>query len=103
MRDVSDVSDAVGGIAPLAGRRILVTGATGWVGGALVRALVGRGNEVFGAARFADPATREPLEAAGVRTVSIDVAEGRFDELPDGIDLGGLYELADHLHAQGVR
>ena len=42
---------------------------------------------MFGAARFADPATREPLEAAGVRTVSIDVAEGRFDELPDDIEL----------------
>ena len=23
--------------------------------------------------------------------------------LADGADLGGLYELADHLHAQGVR
>ena len=87
MSDVSNATGTIAQIAPLTGRRILVTGATGWVGGALVRSLVGGGNEVFGAARFADPAAREPLEAAGVRTVSIDVAEGRFDELPDGIEL----------------
>jgi UDP-glucuronate 4-epimerase len=42
---------------------------------------------VFGAARFKDPSAREPLEAAGVTAISIDLAKGRFDEVPADLDL----------------
>jgi len=78
-------------IEPISGRRILVTGVTGWVGGPLATALAAAGNEVYGAARFADPAARQPLEAAGVKTVAIDLAadpsRGAFDEVPADLDL----------------
>ncbi len=70
----------------LSGRRILVTGATGWVAGPLATSLAAD-NEVFGAARFRDPAAREPLEAAGVHTISVDLGRGRLDEVPTDLDL----------------
>ncbi len=73
--------------APLTGRRILVTGATGWVGGPLAAALAAAGHQVFGAARFADPAARRPLERAGVATVAVDLAAGAFDDVPADLDL----------------
>lgn len=71
----------------IAGKKILVTGVTGWVAGPVATSLVDDGNEVFGAARFRDPAAREPLEAAGVRTVSVDLGRGRLDEVPADLDL----------------
>ncbi len=72
-------------VQQLSGKRILVTGATGWVAGPVATALAAD-NEVFGAARFKDPAQREPLEAAGVHTVSIDLGGGKFDEVPADLD-----------------
>jgi nucleoside-diphosphate-sugar epimerase len=74
-------------IVPISGQRILVTGVTGWVAGPLAASLAASGNDVFGAARFRDPAQREPHEAAGVRTVSIDLARSRYDEVPADLDL----------------
>ena len=71
----------------LTDQRILVTGATGWVAGPLATSLAADGNEVYGAARFADPATRKPLEDAGVTTVAIDLGDRSFDEVPDDLDL----------------
>ena len=47
----------------------------------------GNGNKVYGAARFKDASQREPLEAPGVHTVSVDLGAGRFDEVPAGLDL----------------
>lgn len=72
---------------PITGRRILVTGVTGWVAGPLAQTLAATGNEVYGAARFADDRKRAPLEDAGVRTVRLDLETGDMAELPDGIDL----------------
>lgn len=71
----------------ITGKRILVTGVTGWVAGPLATSLVGNGNEVFGAARFREPSSRQPLEAAGVHTVSVDLGHGHYDEVPSDLDL----------------
>jgi nucleoside-diphosphate-sugar epimerase len=72
---------------PITGQRILVTGVTGWVAGPLAASLAAQGNTVFGAARFRDPAQREPWEAQNVKTVSIDLEKGRLDEVPNDLDL----------------
>jgi UDP-glucuronate 4-epimerase len=71
----------------IAGKRVLVTGVTGWVAGPIAATLAAAGNTVYGAARFADPAQREPLIAQGVTPISIDLQTARFDEVPDGIDI----------------
>jgi UDP-glucuronate 4-epimerase len=71
----------------ITGKKILVTGVTGWVAGPVAAALVAAGNDVYGAARFKDPNQRGPVEANGVKPVSIDLARARFDEVPDGLDL----------------
>lgn len=69
----------------LAGARILVTGATGQV--ALPVALgLARDNHVIALARFKDAAARARLEAAGVECISVDLARGSFDDVPDDVD-----------------
>ena len=72
---------------PLEGAKIVVTGVTGQVAAPLAAALAGT-NEVYGAARFRDAEARVRLEAAGVRCVPIDLAEG---------DVGGLPADADYV------
>ena len=74
-------------IAPIVGKNILVTGVTGWVAGPVAAALAANDNTVYGAARFKDASQRQPIEDRGVHTISIDLAKGRLDEVPDGIDL----------------
>jgi UDP-glucuronate 4-epimerase len=71
----------------ISGQRILVTGVTGWVAGPVAASLAAAGNQVFGAARFKDPAARGPVEATGVVPVSIDLVKGRYDEVPADLDL----------------
>lgn len=75
------------GAPALTGKRILVTGATGWVAGPLARHLAATGNEVFGAARLRDDADRAALAADGVTPVRIDLARGDFDEIPGDLDV----------------
>lgn len=65
----------------ISGEKILVSGATGMVGGPLARHLA-KDNEVWGAARFSDPAKRQALEEAGITTRAVDVGSGDFSELP---------------------
>lgn len=72
---------------PIKGKKILVTGVTGWVAGPLATSLAAQGNTVFGAARFRDPAQREPWHAQGVQTVSIDLEKDRLDEVPADLDI----------------
>jgi UDP-glucuronate 4-epimerase len=61
--------------------KILITGVTGMVGKQLARFLA-PSNEVWGVARFANPEQREPLEAAGITTRSVDIGSGDFSQLP---------------------
>ena len=61
----------------LSGKRILVTGPAGQIAFPLVRELA-RDNEVWGIARFGDPATRDKCEAVGC-TTRVVVARGRGD------------------------
>ncbi len=63
-------------------RKILVTGPTGQVGRPVAKALAAD-HEVWGIARFGDPAIREDLESAGVRCVPVDLATASFADLPD--------------------
>jgi len=63
------------------GEKILITGVTGMVATPLAHFLA-ESNEVWGVARFQDPAQREPYEAAGIKTRAIDLGSGDFSDLP---------------------
>lgn len=78
----------------LRGRRILITGASGQIAGAVARRLA-RENEVFGVARFGDEERRRELEQAGVRTISVDLVGEDYSQLPKGVD--DLLHLAAYL------
>jgi len=69
----------------LHGNRILVTGATGQVAMPVAIGLA-RDNHVVGIARFKDAALRAQLEAAGVQCISVDLARGEFDDVPNDFD-----------------
>ena len=62
--------------------KILITGPAGRIASGLARSLAAD-NEVWGVARFADPAARERVEAYGVRTVVGDLADGDLGGLPE--------------------
>ncbi len=68
------------------GKKVLVTGASGFVGSALALQLCRDGNEVYGLARFREPAVKKQLESAGVRLIPMDVRTGRLDDLPGDFD-----------------
>jgi nucleoside-diphosphate-sugar epimerase len=77
--------------AMLRGEKILITGPAGRIAFGLTRALA-PDNEVWGIARFSDPATLEKVEALGVRVRALDIADGHFDDLPT--DFSYLLHLA---------
>lgn len=66
--------------------KILVTGLTGQVARPIALDLA-KENEVWGLARFSDPARREQLEAGGVRCEAIDLEAGDFSSLPTDFDV----------------
>lgn len=70
-----------------AGKRVLVTGVTGWVAGPIAEAFAAAGAQVFGAARFRKPEQRSPWQDKGVECVSLDLEAGRLDEVPADLDL----------------
>lgn len=72
-------------VPALSGRRLVVTGCTGQVGGAVTRALAAD-NDVIGLARFADPAARSALETLGVRCVPVDLARPDLTAVPTDVD-----------------
>jgi nucleoside-diphosphate-sugar epimerase len=65
----------------LSGEKILITGPAGRIASGLARSLAAD-NEVWGIARFSDPTTRDRVEGWGVTTRKLDIADGRFDDLP---------------------
>jgi nucleoside-diphosphate-sugar epimerase len=67
------------------GSKILITGPTGQVATPVAKALAAD-NEVWGIARFTDPAARDELEEAGVRCETLNMARGDFAELPSDFD-----------------
>ena len=66
----------------ITGEKILVTGVHGAVAFPLASALAAD-NEVWGVARFTDPATRTKVEQAGITAHVADVASAGLDGLPD--------------------
>lgn len=66
----------------LVNEKILVTGPTSQVAFPIVKALCAR-NEVWGLARFGNPAERQRVEALGVHCVVADLAGDSFSSLPD--------------------
>jgi UDP-glucuronate 4-epimerase len=67
------------------GSKILITGPTGQVATPVAEALAAE-NEVWGIARFTNPAVREVLEKAGVRCQTVNLADGDFTGLPTDFD-----------------
>lgn len=64
------------------GEKILVTGATGAVAQPLIRFLA-PDNEVWGAARFTDPADEAKVRALGAIPFKLDIASGDLSQLPN--------------------
>ena len=69
----------------LENKKILVTGATGGVAKTISTFLAER-NEVWGAARFTNPAAKAELEAAGIKTFRWALGSDEFDGLPVDFD-----------------
>jgi UDP-glucuronate 4-epimerase len=67
-------------------KKILVTGLTGQVARPIALDLA-KNNEVWGLARFTNPAAREQLEQGGVRCETIDLEAGDFSSLPTDFDV----------------
>lgn len=67
------------------GTKILITGPTGQVAAPIAKALAAD-NEVWGIARFSDPAARADLETAGIRCETVNLATGDFSGLPSDFD-----------------
>jgi nucleoside-diphosphate-sugar epimerase len=72
-------------VTDLRGKRILITGVTSEVAKPVALALA-KDNEVYGAARWKDPASRAPFEAGGVKPVFVDLVKGELDDLPEQVD-----------------
>ncbi len=68
------------------GKKVLVTGASGFLGLEVALQLCKDGNEVYGLARFRDSAAREQLESAGARIIQKDVHTEKINDLPTDFD-----------------
>jgi len=95
----------------ITGTKILITGPAGQIAFPMAEELAAD-NEVWGIARFTDPATRARVEGVGVRAVACDLATGDFSALPTDFDYvlhlatfrnGGLdYDGAMRVNAEGT-
>jgi nucleoside-diphosphate-sugar epimerase len=66
----------------LSDEKILITGPAGQIAFPMTEYLAAD-NEVWGIARFSDPATRQKVDALGVTTRAIDLGSGDLGDLPD--------------------
>jgi len=93
----------------LQGEKILVTGPAGRIARGIAEVLADD-NDVWGIARFSDPADRAELEALGVTTRAIDLGEPDFGNLPSDFtyllhiaaDFGEDYERALRVNGEGT-
>ncbi|WP_082950602.1 NAD(P)-dependent oxidoreductase [Mycobacterium sp. 1164985.4] len=93
----------------LSGERVLITGPAGRIAYGVARTLA-RDNEVWGIARFSDPAARDEVEALGVTTRPVDLGVGDFTDLPTNFtyllhiaaDFGEDYEQGLRVNAEGT-
>lgn len=93
----------------LSGEKILITGPAGKIAFGLARSLAAE-NEVWGIARFGDPATRDEVAGLGVTTRAIDFSTGQFGDLPTDFtyllhiaaDFSDDYERALRVNAEGT-
>lgn len=98
-------------MSTLRDKRILITGPAGQIAFPLVEEL-SRHNEVWGIARFGDPATRERVDATGCITRVVDLAAPDWSGLPDRFDhvlhlaiyqsLDSSYDYAMTVNAEGT-
>lgn len=65
----------------LSGEKILITGPAGRIAFGITKSLA-QNNEVWGIARFSDPAQRREVEALGVTTRTVDLVKCDFGDLP---------------------
>src|SRR5262245_20638366 len=93
----------------LRGEKVLITGPAGRIAHGLARTLA-PDNEVWGIARFSDPATRAEVDALGVTTRVVDLADPDLAALPSDFtyllhlaaDFGEDYEQGLRVNAEGT-
>jgi nucleoside-diphosphate-sugar epimerase len=93
----------------LTGEKILITGPAGQIAFGLAQSLAAD-NEVWGIARFRDPAARKEVDNLGVTTRAIDFSSGSFDDLPNDFtyvlhlaaDLSDDYDRVLRVNAEGT-
>jgi nucleoside-diphosphate-sugar epimerase len=93
----------------LRGEKILITGPAGRIAFGLAKTLAAD-NEVWGIARFSDPASRAEIDALGVTTRTIDLGDPDYSELPSDFtfllhlaaDFGEDYERGLRVNAEGT-
>ena len=65
----------------LSGEKVLITGPAGRIAHGIAKTLAAD-NEVWGIARFSDPALRDEVEALGVTTRVVDLGDPDFSHHP---------------------
>ena len=97
------------GAEVLNGEKILISGPAGRIAYGIAETLA-PDNEVWGIARFSDPASRAEVEALGVTTRQVDLGDPDFGDLPSDFtyllhiaaDFGEDYEQGLRVNAEGT-
>jgi nucleoside-diphosphate-sugar epimerase len=93
----------------LSDRKVLITGPAGRIAFGIAETLAAH-NEVWGIARFSDPAARDEVEALGVTTRTVDLGAPDLSDLPTDFthllhlaaDFGEDYERGLRVNAEGT-